>query len=568
MARTLVVGLLVLTTLGVAAGGAQAAPPTLSAQYISPAGVTYRSLPDTGAVLRAAVAFRTAPSVENAVILGAAQSAIRQYREAIQTYSTAIARFPQSAELRRWRGHRYLTLRDFTRAAIDLETAIEMDSALYGAWYHLGVVRFANGQFEEAARVFRAALPLSPDAGERAAAVDWLWMALSRAGRAEEARRLLEARPDSITANNAYARRLSLYRGEIGPDAVLGTADTSEVLRTTLAFGVGHWHYLRGDAGSAAMWYRQAIEAGGWPGFASIISEAELSGRTRLNDELRRERLVAGCSVPSQMLARREIRVLIEWPELPHDTGAVREARRQVGLLVSEVARRVSYRVRPGSQALPQGDAHVNWRELQGTMTFVLRRDGTFAAMHPATSPFDPPRSQSVLSMLKTAADSLRSPSESRPAFPPAFAGDSIVAELRLETEGESPPIPAALQRVRPAARIPLFTIPTPTVRHPELAPDSPPLRYPKQLGPGFQSGVLAWIAVDTSGRVIEHSFREYWSPRLPRFRGAQAEVYDRFVQSVIEGLRAMRFTPASIGGCPVRAATQQAFVFTNSPPR
>jgi tetratricopeptide (TPR) repeat protein len=537
-------------------------------QYVSSAGVTYRSLPDTGAVGRAAAAFRASPTAANAITLGAAQSAIRQYREAIQTYSSALARFPGNAELLRWRGHRYLTLRDFTRAAIDLETAIGIDSALYGAWYHLGIVRFANGQFEEAARAFRTALPLAPDPGERAGSTDWLWMALSRAGRTAEARRLLEARPDSIPANNAYARRLSLYRGEIGPDAVLGPADTADVQRSTLAFGVGHWQYLRGDLIGAELWYRKAIEAGGWPGFGFIISETELSGRTRLNDDLRRERLAAGCVVPPGSLTRREIRVAIEWPELPQDTGAVREARRQVGLLVAEAGRRVSYRVQPGTLELPQGDAHASWRELQGSMTLTLRRDSTFSAELPTLSPFDPSRSQAVLSMLHGILDSLRSAKVSRPALPEAFAADSIVAELRIEVEGEVPPMPAALQRLRPVARIPLFTLAVPVVQHAALTPDSPPPRYPTQLGPGFRIGVIAWLAVDTSGRVIAHSFRESWSPRLSRFRAAQARVYDQFVQSVVEGLSAMRFTPATVGGCPIRAATQQVFLISDGPSR
>jgi Flp pilus assembly protein TadD len=540
-----------------------------SDQYISDAGVRYVSQPDTsGAVARARAEYTRRPSIESAIAMGAAQSAIRQYREAIQTYSTALARFPGSAELRRWRGHRYLTVRDFPRALIDLETAISIDSALYGAWYHLGIVRFANGQFEEAIRAFRTALPLAPDPGERTGSTDWLWMALSRAGRTAEARRLLASRPDSIPANNAYSRRLSLYRGEIGPDAVLGPADTTDVQRSTLAFGLGHWRYVGGDAASAASWYRASIEAGGWPGFGFIISETELSGRTRLNDELRRERLAISCNVPPASLHRREVRALVEWPELPQDTGAVREARRQVGQLVASAARMLRRRIEAGAPTLPAGDAHVNWRELQGFMTLTLRRDGTFDAMLPALSSFDPPRSQAVLSMLQAAVDSLRSAKEERPAFPTAYAGDSIIAEVGVEIEGEVPAIPASLQRLRPAARIPLFTLLVPEVQHATPTPDSPAPRYPPKLGPGFQIGVIASVVVDTNGRVIEHSFREYWSPRLKRFRAAQADVYDRFVQSVIEGLPAMRFTPASVGGCPIRAATQQAFVFSGGPSR
>jgi hypothetical protein len=76
---------------------------------------------------------------------------------------------------------------------------------------------------------------------------------------------------------NAYTRRLQLYRGEIGPEAVLTPADTEEVQVATLAYGLGNWYLLRGDTALARRWFERSIESGGgWPGFGFIVSEVEL----------------------------------------------------------------------------------------------------------------------------------------------------------------------------------------------------------------------------------------------------------------------------------------------------
>ncbi len=71
--------------------------------------------------------------------------------------------------------------------------------------------------------------------------------------------------------------RLKLYRGEIGPDAVITGADTDDVQVATLAFGVGNWYLVRGDKAQARTWFERSVNtSGGWPGFGFILSEMEL----------------------------------------------------------------------------------------------------------------------------------------------------------------------------------------------------------------------------------------------------------------------------------------------------
>lgn len=253
---------------------------TLAAQtveYRSPAGVEYRSQPDTGAVKRAQAALAADPKhVDLIIALGLAQSGVRQYREAIATFTKGLAIAPQNALLLRWRGHRYLSTRQFDRAQQDLERGSRIDSTIYGIWYHLGVVRFAKGDFVGAADAFRRSQRIAPDAGELAGSTDWLWMSLSRAGRSGDAKAMLDRHPDSLATTVAYARRLKLYRGEITPDQVLTPADSEDVAVATLAYGLGNWYLLHADTAKARDWFTRSVRSGGWPAFGFIVSEIEL----------------------------------------------------------------------------------------------------------------------------------------------------------------------------------------------------------------------------------------------------------------------------------------------------
>lgn len=264
--------LALLASLAIATtGGAQ------SLQYRSPAGVDYRSLPDTGPVARAARALAADPrSIDRIIALGSAQAGARQMREAVETFTRGLAIHPNNALLLRWRGHRYLSLREFDKAMADLDRAASLDSSIYGIWYHRGIVRFVRGDFDGAAADFARALPLAPDPGELAGSTDWRWMSLARAGRADEARAFLARRPDSLPTTVAYATRLRLYRGEIAPEAVVTAADTADVQLATLAFGLGNWYLTRGDSTAARRWFQRAVQSGGWPAFGFILAEVQL----------------------------------------------------------------------------------------------------------------------------------------------------------------------------------------------------------------------------------------------------------------------------------------------------
>jgi tetratricopeptide (TPR) repeat protein len=248
-------------------------------QYTSPTGVSYRSQADTGNIKRAQAALADDPkNVQKIIALGVAQSGARQFREAIETFSKGIKIAPNDAMLYRWRGHRHLSLRAFKDAESDLRHGFQLDSTNYGVLYHLGIVRFVKGDFAGAADAFRRAQPHAPDAGELTGSTDWLWMSLSRAGRRDEAKAMLDRRPDSLKTapDYAYTRRLKLYRGEITPEQLFTAADTADVQVATLAYGLGNWYLVHGDTVKALEQFERSIKSGGWPGFGFIMSEVEL----------------------------------------------------------------------------------------------------------------------------------------------------------------------------------------------------------------------------------------------------------------------------------------------------
>lgn len=248
-----------------------------SVQYRSAAGVTYRSIADTGPVARAQRDLDANPrDIQKYIALGTAQAGARQMQEAVRTFTRALAIAPNDPILWRWRGHRNLSVRNFDQAMADLTRGYGMDSTVYGILYHLGVLRFVRGDFNAAADAFRRAQPLAPDAGELAGSTDWLWMSLMRAGRASEATAMLARRPDSLPTTAAYAKRLKLYRGEITPGQLITTADTSDIDVATLQYGLGDWYMIRGDTAKARTAFERSVASGGWPAFGFIASEAEL----------------------------------------------------------------------------------------------------------------------------------------------------------------------------------------------------------------------------------------------------------------------------------------------------
>lgn len=249
---------------------------------------------------QARTAYDANPNDADAIIwLGRRLAYLGRYQDAIATYTRGLALHPSNPRLYRHRGHRYITIRDFARAAADLEKAaslvqgtpdeVEPDGApnrfniprstlQSNIWYHLGLARYLMGDFPRALEAYRECLAVSKNDDMRVATADWLYMTLRRLGRTAEAARVLEPIHEKmeILENTAYHRRLLMYKGLLTPEQVLDPNERDPIQIATQGYGVGNWYLYNGQIDRARALF-ETIRAGtGWAAFGFIAAEADL----------------------------------------------------------------------------------------------------------------------------------------------------------------------------------------------------------------------------------------------------------------------------------------------------
>src|SRR5690606_25570663 len=115
------------------------------------------------------------------------------------------------------------------------------------------------------------------------ASSDWLYMTLRRLGQEPEADAVLERiSPDMrILENDAYHRRLLLYKGLLPADSVLPPNTEDPVQLATYGYGIANWHLYNGDRYTAETLFRRILRVPNWAAFGYIAAEAELAGGAR-----------------------------------------------------------------------------------------------------------------------------------------------------------------------------------------------------------------------------------------------------------------------------------------------
>lgn len=248
----------------------------------------------------ARAAYQAAPDDPDAIIwLGRRLGYLERYREAVAVFTEGILKHPGDARMYRHRGHRYITLRRFDDAVADLSRAadlvrgtpdeVEPDGAPneYGIptstlqsniWYHLGLAHYLRGDWERALAAYREAMEVSRNDDMLVATSDWLYMTLRRMGRDAEAAAVLEPiHPEMrILENDAYHRRLLMYKGALEPDALLDP-NADALTLATQGYGVGNWHLYNGRTERAMEVFRSVVAGPYWAAFGYIAAEAELA---------------------------------------------------------------------------------------------------------------------------------------------------------------------------------------------------------------------------------------------------------------------------------------------------
>lgn len=231
------------------------------------------------ALTEAAKAAAAQPAdVDACIAHGKALAGLWRYHDAIAVYSDGIAANPGQALLYRHRGHRFLSVREFDKAVVDLETAAELDDKNFDIWYHLALAYYLQGEFGQAATAYLSCLAVAADDDSRIAALNWAYISHRRSGMIKEADLLLLSVFDKmkVVENGAYYELLKLYKGWKTEAAVEAAAKT-DLDRATLLYGLGCRYLYTGYEDKAVGAFKKVVELPSWPAFGFIAAEAELA---------------------------------------------------------------------------------------------------------------------------------------------------------------------------------------------------------------------------------------------------------------------------------------------------
>ena len=247
--------------------------------------------------------FAKEQNLENTIWLGRRLAYLYQFDEMFEVYSQGIADFPNSHELLRHRGHRYISTRQFSKAIVDFEKAADLaqdkpaevepdgnpntqnkptSNSHFNIWYHLGLARYLVGDFDKAADAYETCMTYSDNPDSICATVDWHYMTLRRLGQNDKATQLLDhITPDmELVESHSYHYRLMMYKGAYTPEELLNPTDNRPEDRlltlATQGYGVATWYLYNGDQEEAKRIYNQVLETGFWSAFGFIAAEVEL----------------------------------------------------------------------------------------------------------------------------------------------------------------------------------------------------------------------------------------------------------------------------------------------------
>ena len=165
----------------------------------------------------------------------------------------------------RFRGHRYLTVREIDKGIADFEKAAELSKGTPDApepdgapnarniptsttqgniYYHLALGHYLKADYASALAAWQEAMRLAQNNDTKVAVSDWLYMTLRRLGRDDEAKAILVpiTADLEVIENTAYHRRLLMYKGEVPADSLLNPDGANELQFVTQGYGVANWY--------------------------------------------------------------------------------------------------------------------------------------------------------------------------------------------------------------------------------------------------------------------------------------------------------------------------------------
>jgi len=242
-------------------------------------------------------------TLENIIWKGRREAYLGRYDLAIETFSEAVNKYPQSYEALRHRGHRYITIRSFDKAIEDLNKAaslmegdplmveqdgmpneqnIPLTTVQFNVWYHLGLAHYLNEEFEKALDAYRKCMEVSNNDDLVVATLDWKYMTMMKLGMDQEASELLDkvSKDMTIIENDSYYNRLLMYKGLIEPEELIDgdiDSDSGRLQYVTQGYGLGNYYLRQNDTQPAIETFMRVMKTNYWAAFGYIASEMELA---------------------------------------------------------------------------------------------------------------------------------------------------------------------------------------------------------------------------------------------------------------------------------------------------
>lgn len=271
----------------------------LEPQVYSPLGRTFLPKEDSQRAIEKVDAELAKGETAEAILAAArARDQLQRFNESIPLYTRGAMLFPEDVRFLRFRGHRNISVRRFEAALVDLKQAAELAPASFDVSYHLGLAYYLRGDYNHAVREYRRCLAMASkpqpefmrgmpkgwrscyamEDDTRLAISDWLYKALVRAAKKEEATALLAEIKEGMQAkeNTAYLTSLLYYQGKRTEAQVMEGGGSSNAKETS-GYGMAV-HLMANGAKEQACEMLRTITAGeNWAAFGFIAAETDLA---------------------------------------------------------------------------------------------------------------------------------------------------------------------------------------------------------------------------------------------------------------------------------------------------
>jgi tetratricopeptide (TPR) repeat protein len=204
---------------------------------------------------------------------------LMRHTEGIESCSNALKLDPNHAAALLERGHFLINVRQAEKAIPDLIKARQLGADAYGVAYHLSLAYYVTGDFKKAAEEYEQCFPTAKTDDNRVACTAWQYVALLRAGRKEDAAKVLErVTPETkVSSSAAYLDRLMLFKGVKKEEDVAAAMQKDNLQLPTVAYGLGVWHLVNGRQDKAREYFQKATAPPAQQsGFGSVASYYEL----------------------------------------------------------------------------------------------------------------------------------------------------------------------------------------------------------------------------------------------------------------------------------------------------